>query len=247
VLPVADFISPGLECEGEFASVENASLYGETYEWYFEGGIPPYSDEQFPDSILYLLPGTYEIKLVVRNIFGADSLTRTITINQLPEVFLGADTSMSPGQILVLDAGTLMDMYLWQDGSNGQTYNVTESGEYRVIVSKDGCYATDTILVSFDDCIASLFVPNCFTPNQDGYNDTFMPVSQNLDEFNMLIFNRWGELLYETDNPENGWNGKVNGKICPIGTYFYLVKYTTECSSGMEKDGTLKGSVTLLE
>jgi gliding motility-associated-like protein len=68
-----------------------------------------------------------------------------------------------------------------------------------------------------------------------------------LDSYRMLIFNRWGEMLYETDNPDDGWDGKVNGRVCPIGTYFYLINFTTECDFGLEKEGTRKGSVTLLE
>jgi gliding motility-associated-like protein len=63
----------------------------------------------------------------------------------------------------------------------------------------------------------------------------------------MLIFNRWGQLLYETDDPENGWNGKLNGARCSQGTYFYLIRFTTTCSSGLEQEGIRKGSVTLLE
>jgi hypothetical protein len=54
-------------------------------------------------------------------------------------------------------------------------------------------------------------------------------------------------MLYETDNPDDGWDGKVNGRVCPIGTYFYLINFTTECDFGLEKEGTRKGSVTLLE
>ena len=59
--------------------------------------------------------------------------------------------------------------------------------------------------------------------------------------------NRWGQQLFESEDPEKGWDGKVNGQLCPIGTYFYLIRYATICSSGVDKDGVKKGSVTLLE
>ena len=63
----------------------------------------------------------------------------------------------------------------------------------------------------------------------------------------MIIFNRWGQMLFETTDINAGWNGKVNGVLSPQGTYFYLVRFTTLCIYGLEGSGVRKGSVTLLE
>jgi gliding motility-associated-like protein len=139
-----------------------------------------------------------------------------------------------------------MDSYHWQDSSTGQFFQVTAAGAYWVTVELDQCTNSDTILVTQHDCEALLIIPNCFTPNGDGVNETFKAVSQNLSSYQIYIFNRWGQLLFESSDPEIGWDGKVNGTNCPVGTYFFLIKYTTDCSYGLDREGVMKGSVTLL-
>ncbi len=173
--------------------------------------------------------------------------TLVIGLSPVPEFDFGQDTIvLEPGNHN-LDSGPGFDSYLWQDGSHGRYFEVPENGLYWVTVSNGYCFASDTVYVILNDCSANLQIPNCFTPNSDGYNDVFMVSSQNLSFFSILIYNRWGELLFETEDPNNGWDGKVNGNICPIGTYFYLIKFSTPCSLGIGQSGVRKGSVTLLE
>jgi gliding motility-associated-like protein len=69
-----------------------------------------------------------------------------------------------------------------------------------------------------------LFVPNSFTPNNDGVNDVWFPVFDQLDEIQISIFNRWGEKVFESIELEKGWDGTFAGKICPEDTYIYLIK-----------------------
>jgi hypothetical protein len=146
--PLAEFSSPDETCTNDPISVINNSGYGETFKWYFEGAIPATSDSFDPGIIAYEYPGYFSIKLVVSNELGADSLVRYITVKQAPVVFLGADTTLQGTQQLILDAGPDMDHYLWQDGSNGQTLQVSEAGIYWAIVEKNFCYSSDTILVT---------------------------------------------------------------------------------------------------
>ena len=82
-------------------------------------------------------------------------------------------------------------------------------------------------------------VPNAFTPNNDGTNDTFLPVSNcDFSEYTFMIFNRWGEKLFETNNPENSWDGNHMGKLFPVGVYVYLVKYKHQDIHEMTKTGS---------
>ncbi len=205
-----------------------------------------WQDGSTSSSIVARDAGLYWVEIESQDLCKARD-TIIIDIRPKPPVYLGSDTSLSPGQILNLDAGGGMDNYYWQDGSGEQSFTVSEPGVYWVQVQRDNCLSSDTILVTYDDCEAQLWVPNVFTPNGDGFNDTFKPVSRNLSSFRMLIFNRWGQLLYETHDPEASWDGRTNGKACAISTYFYLINYSTYCSMGLDKEGTLKGSVTLLE
>ncbi len=87
-------------------------------------------------------------------------------------------------------------------------------------------------------------VPNVFTPNGDGKNDVFRVKSQSLKSFNATIINRWGRVVYSWSNPDEGWNGKVNGKWATPGTYFYVITATGR--EEQKKKYTKKGSFMLI-
>jgi gliding motility-associated-like protein len=173
----------------------------------------------------------------------------TVIINVVPApvVELGQDTLTVYDETTLLDAGKGFQSYTWQDGSSGQYYEATENGTYWVEVSNEYCSASDTIFVILNDCEAVLIIPNCFTPNNDGFNERFNVSAQNLFDFTMYIFNRWGQMIFETNDMDQGWDGKFNGNQCPGGTYYYLIEYSTYCSFGLDKTGTKAGAVTLLK
>ena len=84
----------------------------------------------------------------------------------------------------------------------------------------------------------SLLIPNVFTPNGDGENDLFKPYGTNITSLYMEIYNRWGELIYRTEQVNSGWDGRTTaGALCTEGTYFYLIEVNGE---------TYKGTITML-
>ena len=87
-------------------------------------------------------------------------------------------------------------------------------------------------------------VPNVFTPNGDGRNDVWRIKSQSLKSFHAIVFNRWGRVVYEWRNPDEGWNGKVSGKMATPGTYFYVI--TAVGREEETKKYTKKGSFMLI-
>ncbi len=93
-------------------------------------------------------------------------------------------------------------------------------------------------------------MPNSFTPNNDGLNDVFKPVTNRttLQPYLFLIYNRWGgQLIFESTDPNTGWDGKFNGEACAAGTYIYTLQYRQGESSSSETGGLKKGQVTLLK
>jgi gliding motility-associated-like protein len=106
-----------------------------------------------------------------------------------------------------------------------------------------GCAATGSILIS-KDCYMDL--PNAFTPNKDGVNDYFFPrqmLAAGLEQFRLQIFNRWGQLLFETSSPEGrGWDGGYNGQPQPAGVYVYQISLSF--SNGTSEQ--YRGNVSLL-
>ncbi len=87
-------------------------------------------------------------------------------------------------------------------------------------------------------------VPNVFTPNGDGRNDIFRVKSQSLKSFSGTIINRWGRVVFSWKNPDEGWNGKINGKWATPGTYFYVITATGR--EEQKKKYTKKGSFMLI-
>ncbi len=105
----------------------------------------------------------------------------------------------------------------------------------------NSCKAYDTVNVSI--AADYIWFPNAFTPNSDGINEVFRPKANHIGRFSMMIYNRWGQFLYETNNSEKGWNGYYQGVLCPEGLYVFTSTYEM-LDSGEIK--TVKGSFTLL-
>ncbi len=118
----------------------------------------------------------------------------------------------------------------------------TETTIYTLLITDAaGCSASDTVrAVVMPD---RLLLPTAFSPNGDGVNDKFRPANKNLKKFNMQIFNRWGELVFETDNAKEGWDGVIKDREQQLGVFVWKVEYQT---SNMKKNRYESGNVTLV-
>lgn len=134
--------------------------------------------------------------------------------------------------------------YEWQTGQTTQTISITRAGNYGYsFVDMGGCIQSDTVYVSAILPEASLFVPNTFTPNGDGINELFKVVGEEIEQFNIKIFNRWGQMLYESDDYLEGWNGSLHNDskhYVPDGVYPYIINLKSTCrSERIERTGTV--------
>ena len=176
------------------------------------------------------------------NSCGSDFDSVFVSLLPLPYIFIGNDTIIGIKDEITLDAGNGFTSYLWNTGSEYQSITVSDSGNYWVRVSDGTCYNYDTINIEIVNC--DLFVPIVFTPNSDSYNDYFYAVaSDDITDFDLAVYNRWGEQMWETTEITGKWDGKKNSKDCATGTYFWVVEYKCLLSN---KTFTLRGSVTLL-
>jgi gliding motility-associated-like protein len=195
------------------------------------------STERDPPEISYDTPGNYNIQLVLdEGTPQQENFCRNIVVLESPEVELGNDTLLPPGETLVLDAGE-QAAWQWSTGETSQTIEVTGPGTYTIVVTNEyGCTATDEIVVTME-----VGIPNFFTPEQiDGYNDTWeIPYLSNNPEARIYIYDRFGNLIITYLYGEGGWDGTRNGQPVKADTYWYVIK--------MSKDSKpLKGSVTLI-
>ncbi len=189
--------------------------------------------------------GTYTLKM--SNLCGEYNDDITITEFPLPTVYIGEDILLFPGESQQVDAGDFVS-YLWQDGFTERYYVVTfegfdpESDSLIVEVFDGHCKNSDAVQVEVYD----VTVPNAITPNGDGFNDTFKPQVEGWSGINshtMVVYNRWGEKVWESSDFESGWDGKSNGRYVAQGTYFWVleVQYGNENISK-----TYKGNLTVI-
>ena len=169
--------------------------------------------------------------------------TAAVVLKSKPlSVSLGNDTIVCKGQTLTLETTANYASYLWDDGSMMPRRTVNSEGDYTLqVTNSGGCMAKDTIHVS-SGC-GDLIFPSGFTPNGDSRNDMYGPTGgfSLVKKYHLLIYNRFGKLIFQTSNPYIKWNGEMSNGIKLSGTYVYLATY--------EYDGTpkvKKGTITLL-
>jgi gliding motility-associated-like protein len=135
---------------------------------------------------------------------------------------------------------------LWSIGSTDSHIVVNAAGTYWVTVTEGTCYTSDTTEVIREYCECNLFVPNAFSPNDDGRNDMFLvqlPSGCTFSSFTLSVYNRWGERIFTSHDPLKGWDGTVKGIAAEQGVYMYTVEGYTGIKKVHKKQ---KGDITLI-
>lgn len=205
-----------------------------TYEWIING------DTLFGRNQLYRFDtsGNYEVKYVLSNGICTDTIFSNITVFEDPFAgfeFLNAplDTLSFPNDTLViLNTSEINADYFWNfnDGTTDTVTNpihkFTSAGTYDIVLrvtdKTTGCisYVNKRFVL---EVISNLNSPNIFTPNGDGINDNFRIYERNLRNFKILIFNRWGQIVYTSYDPNFEWDGTHDGQDCTPGAYVYHI------------------------
>ncbi|MGF6848454.1 gliding motility-associated-like protein [Chitinophaga sp. W3I9] len=168
-----------------------------------------------------------------------------VNITGLPVINLGRDTTLCKGETLILRAeGGGITGVRWDNGSGGPSLTVTNGGTYTVTVFNDCGSATDDITVGFIECEPKPTLPNAFSPNGDGRNDVFRPVVRGqMFDYELRIFNRWGELIFMSSDNHKGWDGRYKGVPVDVGTYVWWLSYKKVAGGS---SNVLKGEVTVI-
>lgn len=181
--------------------------------------------------------GIYHATVTVEGCSSTDSIR--VQVAPLPAIDPGPEPVLCRGGHLLLQATPANGSYLWQDGSTGSTLLIQAPGLYEVTVTAGGCIGTAALFIPMEDCAPSLVMPNVFSPNSDGRNDRFEPITvRGIATMHTQIRDRWGQVRFETDRLTVGWDGRDAAE----GTYFWTVRYVG--SSG--QSGTASGHLTLL-
>lgn len=161
----------------------------------------------------------------------------------LPRVDLGPDTAFCPGgaTLQLRNRNVLIaDKYLWSTGDTNAAINVTAIGTYALRAQNWKCSAADTIEIR-RGCY--LVIPNGFRPGSGGEDAYFLPrnlLSSEVVSFQMMVFDRWGQLIFESDKTDGrGWDGTFKGQPMPMGVYVYIVRVSFANGSSERYDGNV--------
>ncbi|MEZ5174159.1 MAG: gliding motility-associated C-terminal domain-containing protein [Bacteroidia bacterium] len=157
------------------------------------------------------------------------------------------DTTICNGAEIKLSPGGPEGDYLWSTGATAETITTAEAGKYWVQVSNECGVRADTMTLGLFECSCDVFLPAAFTPNKDLVNDDyFIGVDcPKMTNFNFMVFNRIGELVYASDNPDSRWDGTYKGRECPAGVYPYTLKYYT-LTKGEVRQQDFQGKIHLI-
>lgn len=242
------------------------TLFGNSYPYPANGystnwtyGNGQGSSEANPQ-IIYTNPGVYERQLVVQSPIGCiDSFRSTHTALEVP--IAGFSFTPPNGQLHIynpevsfLDASINANQWWWDFGDEttvlmqNPTHTYVDTGYYlvsQIAQHLNGCTDTAEQIIDIAPRV-SYFLPNAFTPNGNGKNDGYRGNGylEYIQNFEMLIFNRWGEQIFSTNSPYEAWNGRKNntGKKCQAGVYVVLVRYREPRGDRKE----IKGFATII-
>lgn len=211
----------------------DASTDGALYKWQDESSAATFTTHK---------SGKYWVNVITDEC----NVTDTLIVNDGDfSLDLGADKTLCVDEPLTLTSGIVAEAFLWQDASTAPTFDVKTSGTYWLRASRGHCFASDTIIVNKIVCQNCLSIPNAFSPNNDNKNDYFQAVFNcSVIQFHLSIYNRYGALVFETNQPNFRWNGHYNGEPLNFGVYYYLVKARFDYPYAKEE--IIKGNLTLI-
>lgn len=252
-IPNADFGVNGV-CEGvNSLFVDSSSVNGSTigsWQWDFgDGG----NDTTQNPVYAYSSSGTYTVNLIVQSVQGCwDTISYPVSIQGPPT----AGYTSSPGSVKIDESFTFSDIsftnivsWFWDfgDGSGTSTsqnpdYSYSSAGNYTVCLRVIDTFGCEDSLCENVIVFMPPQVPNAFSPNGEGANNVFSVLGGPYKELEFRIYNNWGELIFESDQQNKGWDGTRDGAQQPVGVYIYTVRAVTLD----DEKHTIKGDVTLL-
>ncbi len=180
---------------------------------------------------------------------GSSADTAIVFVNPNPNIVIhNMDTTITGGQTVLLHV-TGGNTYIWT-GGNGSDLSCTTcpnpiamplvTTTYTVTgTDTNGCASTDYFTITVLPGEDELYIPNTITPNGNDKNDVFYAYGINIKELDMQVYNRWGELIFESTDKTKGWDGMLNGDYVPLGVYVYIIRCTFNDGKGVRRIGNL--------
>ncbi|NTW31431.1 MAG: T9SS type B sorting domain-containing protein [Bacteroidetes bacterium] len=254
-----ELISPICSTNSTVVTYTGNASPSSTYNWNFDGGNVISGTGQGPSAVIWSTAGTYNITLnVMENgcTSAPNSVPIVVLISPVPSFIAVPQTTFIEDPVVsFFDKSLNTVAWSWNFGepSTGQnnysslqspTHTYTGKGEYTVwlvTTSADGCIdSTSTNVRIIQE--EAFYIPNSFTPDADGLNEVFEPLGPVNFIFTLYIFNRWGQQIFVSEKPNQGWDGKFNGKYVEPLMYIWCLKYHFDD----EAENITYGRVTLI-
>ena len=235
-------------CSGDTTTIDPTIFGGngqKDYTWTGPNGFSSRDTLLCFDPITTHQEGSYTL-LITDTMNCKKSQSVDLTVMESPVIaFSGYDTLfVEPGYLL--DAGSDAQSYFWNTGATTAQIAIDTAGLYRVeAYTNQGCKASEAVNILWAG--TSFYIPNAFTPNGDGLNDVFgaIPRIDYVNQYRISIFNRWGQLLFESTDLNLGWDGTYQGKACQAGAYVYRIVYN-DFGMGSQETKVKSGTVLLV-
>ncbi len=178
--------------------------------------------------------GVYSVIVSNGGCLSSDTVVVGVRPNPMRFLPLEEEYCFGLGIPLQLDAGNVGSTFSWEDGSDDRVRQIQQSGTYSVLItSPDSCQAMHQIEI-IENCPNTLFAPNTFTPDNDGINDVWRIYGQNIIDYHLQVFSRYGTIIFESDNINDVWTGAGPGGEYYVdgGVYAYVIRYKYVGESG---------------
>ena len=192
------------------------------------------------DKITITSGGSYWVTVTNNNNCSASD-TIIITTLQLPGNFLKPIDSLCSYDNLILTSTQSFASYLWSSGETQKNIPIKSPGVYWLKVQDQyGCTGVDSITVVPKQCMEGVYIPTAFSPNGDGKNDLFRPlVFGKINSYEFVIYNRWGQIIFQTTELNKAWDGTVAGVLQDPAVYIWNCKYQLEGQTPEIRKGTV--------
>ena len=172
-------------------------------------------------------PGKYSLQIRQGGCVVAD----TIQVNYIkpPQLELGPNKALCGDDVYIIRPVVAEGIFAWQDAFPQPDRTVNHSGTYLATVRNACATVRDSVDIDYGECGCIVYAPDVFTPNADGLNDLFQPVAcGDITVQSLSIFNRWGELIFQTATVPFQWDGFAKGAICMPGVYVWHIDYVLQ-------------------
>ena len=191
------------------------------------GGVYQWSSGENTPTIVPKSSGTYKLKVKV----GGCEVDSSVNVKQKSAPIIPLKSQIEdcfevnrPYNLIASTDLTLR--YRWSpNNETSNNINISQAGTYKVkVTNADGC-STEKSVLMIRKCVSKIYAPNIFTPNTDGDNDIFRISTQNVTDYELKIFNRWGEMVFVSETESEGWDGTYRAKKAEEGNYSWQLTY----------------------